>query len=78
MTVAAPPPERIHYLARRLHSLGVRPIYELLLELRDGADLWIRLERYAGLAPLAGFIASQGGDHLPPPRALKGGRNGRH
>jgi hypothetical protein len=49
-----------------LHSLGERSLYEFLRELKQGRDPWVRLERYAQLAPLAGFIAACHGDRLPP------------
>jgi hypothetical protein len=42
-----PSPARLRFLARQTHRLGERPLYELLLEVRDGADLWDRLEAYA-------------------------------
>jgi hypothetical protein len=59
------PNVRLRQLARRLHALGPRPLYELLRELDAGADLGERLERYAGLP--ADFIAAWGGDVMPPP-----------
>jgi hypothetical protein len=65
---------RLQYLANRIHKLGPRPFYQLLCELADGADLSATLERYAQIAPLAGFIASLNGDRLPPPARLVGGR----
>lgn len=65
---------RLKYLASRIHELGPRPLYELLSELSDGADLGTVLERYASLAPLAGFIAQHGGDRLSPPARLVGGQ----
>ena len=51
------PDARLRLLTDRLHRLGPRPLYEFLRELRDGADLLPRLEAYARIAPLAGFIA---------------------
>jgi hypothetical protein len=62
--VAIPSPERLRFLARRVHKLGDRPLYELLAEVADGADLWGALERYARLAPYAAFIREHGGDRL--------------
>lgn len=76
-----PSPARLRFLARQTHRLGERPLYELLLEVRDGADLWDRLEAYARLAPIAGFVVEHGGDRLPPPHLVvdrSGGRHGRH
>jgi hypothetical protein len=71
---SSPPPARLRRLAAVLHSLGPRPLYEFLLEVAGGADPWERLERYAKLAPLAGFIAANDGDRLPPPRIVGGRR----
>ena len=61
------PRERLRHLARRIHRLGERPLYELLAELSAGADLSTTLERYARLP--ADFIAAFGGDALPIARA---------
>lgn len=57
------PRERLQHLARRVHRLGERPLFELLAELDAGADLGERLERYAVLP--ADFIKAFGGDVLP-------------
>jgi hypothetical protein len=38
-------------LVARVHSLGPRPLYELICEVLAGADLCARLERYAELDP---------------------------
>jgi hypothetical protein len=65
---------RLRYLAAQIHKLGPRPFFELLREIRAGADVLRTLENYARLAPLAGFIASLNGDRLPPPGRLVGGR----
>jgi hypothetical protein len=65
------PVPRIHYLARRIHLLGERPLAELFIELAAGDDLHGVLERYARLAPPANFIRALGGDRLPAPRAVK-------
>jgi hypothetical protein len=66
------PLSRLRYLAGQIHSLGPRPLYELLHELARGADLASSLERYAGLEPLAEFIAHLGGDQLPRQARLVG------
>jgi hypothetical protein len=68
------PVPRIHYLARRIHLLGERPLAELFIELAAGDDLHGVLERYARLAPATDFIRALGGDRLPAPRAIKGER----
>ena len=68
------PVPRIHYLARRIHLLGERPLAELFIELAAGDDLHGVLERYARLAPAADFIRALGGDRLPAPRAVNGER----
>ena len=62
MSATAP---RLRHLARQIHALGERPLYELFLELERGAELHDTLERYARLFPLAEFIAAFGGDRLP-------------
>jgi hypothetical protein len=62
------PRERLACLARRIHALGERPLYELFRELEAGAPLHERLERYAALP--ADFIAALGGDRLPPLRSV--------
>jgi hypothetical protein len=68
------PIARLQYLATRIHPLGPRPFFELLRELASGADFSSVLERYARLAPLGEFISHLGGDQLPAPARLVGGR----
>ena len=64
---AAPPPSiRVTPPGRAHHQLGPRPLFELIFELANGAEVPPRLEAYADLAPLADFIAELGGDRLPP------------
>lgn len=53
---------RLRYLARRIHALGERPLFEMLLELERGAALMPTLERYARLP--ASFIRAWDGDRL--------------
>jgi hypothetical protein len=67
-------PARLRLLAGRLHALGPRPLFEYLAEVIAGADGGEALERYARLAPLAEFIAANGGDRLPSARLVSGGR----
>jgi len=67
------PRERLRQLARRIHALGPRPLYELLRELEADAPLHERLERYAALP--ADFIKALDGYRLPPLRSVEGGRN---
>ena len=64
------PAPRLQRLARQIHALGERPLYECLLELERGADLLPTLERYGRLAPFAAFIAENGGRDLPRPRVV--------
>jgi hypothetical protein len=64
------PPERLRYLAGAVHSLGPRPLFELLRELVAGRDLMQRLERYAQLD--ADFIRALEGDQLPDGTAKHG------
>jgi len=65
---------RLQRLAAQIHTLGPRPLYELLRELDAGAELRPTLERYARLAPLADFIAANGGDDFKPLRVVGGRR----
>jgi hypothetical protein len=65
---------RLRLLARRVHALGPRPLYQMFRELAGGADFSNTAERYAALAPLADFIAANSGDQLPPVARLVGGR----
>jgi hypothetical protein len=62
------PDARLRYLAGRIHSLGERPLIELLRQLDAGTDLHPTLEAYARLP--AEFVAAYGGDRLPPLRAI--------
>jgi hypothetical protein len=70
----AHPRERLLYLAGLIHALGPRPLFQLFLELQNGAPLQPRLEAYAKLAPLAGFIGDMGGDRPAGPRLIRGRR----
>ncbi|WP_159727579.1 hypothetical protein [Methylosinus sp. Ce-a6] len=54
----------MRYLARRLHALGERAVYELLREIVNGADPVDRLEAYVRLDPA--IVAALGGRDLPP------------
>jgi hypothetical protein len=70
---------RRQHLARCVHRLGARVLFELLDELDRhhdlGGDLDDRLERYANrLSPE--LLAAVGGDRFaaPPMRAVAGGR----
>jgi hypothetical protein len=66
------PDVRLRHLARQVHSLGERPLFELLKELAAGADPVERFERYARLP--ADVIAAHGGDVFQPHRLIEGGR----
>jgi hypothetical protein len=68
------PRERLVHLARQIHPLGERPLAELFIELAAGAPLIPRLEAYARLEPLAGFIQAMDGNRLPQPRVVPGRR----
>lgn len=69
---------RRQQLARRVHALGARVLFELLDELDRhhdlGSDLDRRLAAYAGLDPMV--LAAAGGDRFPasPVRAIGGDR----
>jgi hypothetical protein len=68
------PVARLRCLAATIHRLGPRPLFELLREVDAGSDLLRTLERYAKLGPLTDFISHLGGDQMPPPVRLVGGR----
>jgi hypothetical protein len=65
---------RLRHLARQLHRLGERPLFEFLAELDAGADFWPRLEAYAALEPYQPFIQELDGDQLPRLKTIGGGR----
>jgi hypothetical protein len=64
---------RLRHLARRLHALGERPLYELMRELVAGADPVARLEAYCRIDPA--ILAALGGVTLPAiMTSIDGGR----
>lgn len=63
---------RVRFLGTRVRGLGERPLYELLREVDPGAELIAMLERYARLAPVAQVIHAHDGEHLQPPRVVRG------
>jgi hypothetical protein len=63
---------RLRQLAKRLHALGERPVYEFLREVLAGRDPVERLEAYARLP--ADLIRAFGGERLGGPRLVYGGR----
>jgi len=65
---------RIAHLAKRIHALGERPLYEMLRELDAGSEVEAVVERYAQLAPLGEFIRQLDGDRLQPAARVVGGR----
>lgn len=58
------PDDRLRRLARLLHRLGERPLYEFLRELAAGADPIERLEIYSRIDPQV--LQLHGGNDLPP------------
>jgi hypothetical protein len=68
------PRERLMHLARAIHPLGERALYELFCELAAGAPVLPRLERFAEIGHLSAFIAANDGDRLPAPKCIAGGR----
>jgi hypothetical protein len=66
------PPERLRYLATRVHALGVRPLAELFIELESGAEFADRVEAYARLD--GDFIRALGGADLPVARVIRPAR----
>ena len=67
------PTERLRHLARRIHALGERPLFELLCELQAGAPLRPRLERYAELS--SDVVKRLGADRLPTARVVRPARD---
>src|ERR1700741_190335 len=65
---------RLQHLARQLHGLGARALFEFLAEhLADGGDLVVPLERYATIDLVDLHLT--GGDRFPLRlAALNGGR----
>ena len=61
------PRERLRHLARHLHRLGERSVYELIREIMAGEDIGKRLEVYARLDP--SIVKYLGADRLPPEEA---------
>ncbi len=61
----AVPTIRLRHLAKRVHALGPRPLYELLKELAAGADPLETVETYAALDP--DVVHALGADDFPPP-----------
>jgi hypothetical protein len=64
------PETRLRHLARQIHALGERPLFELLRELENGSPLGETLERYARLEPFTAFITACGGDRLVSVRSI--------
>jgi hypothetical protein len=65
---ATVPDARLRRLARHLHQLGERNVYEILREIIAGRDPVLRLEAYAALDP--DIVEAIGADRLPPFRVL--------
>jgi hypothetical protein len=63
---------RLQHIARRIHALGPRPLYELLRELVAGADALDRIEVYGRLD--ADVVRALGGAEFPPLLSIRGGR----
>ncbi len=68
-TLASSLSTRLRYLAGRIHSLGPRPIYELLCELSASSAAVARFEAYAALDP--DVLDQFGGRDLPTLRRVK-------
>jgi hypothetical protein len=57
-------------MAAQIHSLGPRPLYEMLAELDAGKPFHPTLEAYARLEPLADFIAALDGHEFASARLV--------
>lgn len=55
---------RLKHLARRIHALGPRPIFELFHELLAGADVCERIEAFAEID--ADLVRDHGANEFPP------------
>jgi hypothetical protein len=74
VTIASSIALRVRHLAEQIHSLGPRPLFELMAELAGGADPLPRFEAYARLDP--NIVAELGGDQFSPRLTVfKGGRS---
>ena len=58
------PEVRLRHLARQVHALGPRPLYELFRELVAGADPQDRIQAFADID--ADFVHALGGDQFFP------------
>ena len=74
MTALDPRSEQhLRRLVEQVHDLGPAPLFHLLTEVANGADLEPTLRRYADLP--ASFVRAVGGDRFPVPlRLVTGGR----
>lgn len=61
---------RLQQLARRVHALGERPLYEMFRELLNGADPLSTVESYARLDDAV--VRALGGAHFRPPCIVAG------
>ena len=73
MTTAPIPEARLRHLAKRLHDLGARPVFEYLREILAGRDPIARLEVYACLDP--DVVSALGGDQIERFYPVAGGRS---
>lgn len=64
LTIASSLALRLRYLARQIHALGERPLFELMAELSGSSTALDIFESYATLD--GEFIRALGGDVLPP------------
>ena len=64
---------RTHRLVEKVHDLGPKPLFYMLREIANGADVARTLAAYADLP--ADFICALGGDRFTTPlRIVDGGR----
>lgn len=65
LTIASSIAVRMRYLAGRVHSLGPKPLFEMLCTIAaDSSAALDLIERYAALP--AGFIEANNGRDFPP------------
>lgn len=64
------PAARLQHFARRIHTLGLRPLHELLRELVAGGNLLDRIEAFAEID--ADVMRAIGADDLRRPAFVAG------
>ena len=64
LTIASSLTLRIRYLAKQIHDLGPKPLFEAMCEIASGADPITTFETFGALP--ADFVREHNGHDLPP------------